>query len=457
MIRRIEYTVIGFIIAAYLVLAWQYAERTPDWQAPDEPAHYNYVRQIVDEHKLPELELGDWQQQYQDELVMSGFRPDLLDRLDTVQYEDHQPPLYYLLQALIYALTDGDLLAMRLFSALLGAGVVICAWAIIWVTAPNWPSMALTGAGFVAFLPQHLAIMGSVSNDALTELIVGMTLLACVIYLGCSRDQDRDPGAAAMRIPPVALGVLVGLALLTKTTIYFLGGIVVLVVLLRWRRARWSLREGSAHLAAVLIPALLMGGLWWGRNLAVYGGTDFTGLTRHNEVTIGQKRTEEYIEVDLGGSERQYVENFVETSFHSFWGQFGWMALPMPVNIYRIFLLFMLVVASGLVMMFRRKRWPSTLNAPQTDVMIIFLLVIALVAVAYLLYNRDFVQFQGRYMYPALIPLAFLVAAGLAGWTSLFSDVLPGLDWLPVTAMVGLALFAWYALNTYIEPNLPVW
>ena len=38
---------------------------------------------------------------------------------------------------------------------------------------------------------------------------------------------------------------------------------------------------------------------------------------------------------------------------------------------------------------------------------------LALVVAAYLLYNVDFVQFQGRYLYPALIPLAGVVAATL--------------------------------------------
>jgi 4-amino-4-deoxy-L-arabinose transferase-like glycosyltransferase len=461
MIRRIEWTVIGFIVAAYLVLAWQYAIRTPDWQAPDEPAHYNYVRQIADQSKLPELETGDWQQDYQETLKASGFRPDLLDRLDTIQYEDHQPPLYYLLQAPVYALTGGDLTALRMVSAVMGVGVVLCTWAIIWVTAPNWPFMALTGAGFVAILPQHLAILSSVSNDALAELIVGVTLLVVVVYLGNSRDAAFSAPFQAdvtpRRVPPVVLGVLAGLAMLTKTTIYFLGGIAVLAVLLRWRRERWPWRVAASHLAAVILPALVMGAIWWGRNLAVYGSTDFTGLARHDEVTVGQTRTDEYIDVILGGSERQYLENYVETTFHSFWGQFGWMAVPMPVNVYRIFLLFTLAVIVGAALLVWREKWPRTLRPPQVDVLITFLTVLALVVAAYLLYNREFVQFQGRYLYPALIPIAFFVAAGLAGWTALFENTFPAMDWVPVTAMMGLALFAWYALDRYIVPNLPAW
>lgn len=447
MSRRAEWIALVVLLAVYFALAGQYALRTPDWQAPDEPAHYNYIAQIADDGALPVLEMGDWQQAYQDALTMSGFRPDLLDRLDTIQYEDHQPPLYYLLQAPVYALTDGDLAALRLFSVLLGAGVVLCAWAVLRVTFPRWPHLALTGAGFVAFLPQHLSILGSVSNDALAELITGLTLLAAVVYLG----------AAPRRMPPLVLGVLAGLALLTKTTIYFLGGIAVLVVLLRWRRERWTLRVGTAHLAAVIVPALLVGGLWWARNLDTYGGTDAFGLQRHDAITVGQLRTDEYIDVVLGGSERQYLENYVETTFHSFWGQFGWMAVPLPVNVYRVFVLFTLVVLSGAVLFAWRQGWPRTLSAAQRDALIVCAVVVALVVAAYILYNRDFVQFQGRYLYPALIPLALLVALGLGGWIAPFERQFPVLVWLPVAVMFLLALFAWYALDRYLVPALPAW
>ena len=454
MIRRVEWIIIFAILLAYLVLAGQYATRTPDWQAPDEPAHYNYVRQIADEGQLPVLKWGDWQQEYQDELTASGFRPDLLDDLDTVQYEDHQPPLYYLLQAPVYALSDGDLVTMRLFSALLGAGVILLTWFTLGALMPRWPGLACTGAAFVAFIPQHLSILASVSNDALAELVTAAVLLTVTVYLGAWRVGTNGP---VRRVPPWVMGVLVGVALLTKTTIYFLGGIAVMAVLLRARRDEWKRPQIAAHLAAVLIPALLIGGVWWVRNLVVYGDADFMGLQRHNEITLGQKRTDDYINVDLGGSERQYLQNFVQTTFHSFWGQFGWMAIPMPTNVYRLLLVFSLGVISGFGVFLWRRNWQQQLNHNQGDVFVVFVAVIALVTAAHVLYNMDFVQFQGRYLYPMLIPLALIVAVGLYGWTALVEGYAPALAWLPVTAMIGFAVFAWYALDTYIVPNLPAW
>lgn len=445
MTRRVERSLLVAVLLAYGALAALYAIRTPDWQAPDEPAHVNYIRQIAENGALPVLEPGDWQQEYQEELTASGFDPALLGRLETVQYEDHQPPLYYLLQTPIYAATGGDLLALRLVSVTLGAGVVLAAWAVLRALFPERPALALTGAAFVAFLPQHLSILGSVSNDPLAELIVGLTLLVAVRYL---RGEAR--GAS-----PALLGGLVGLALLTKTTIYFLGGIAVVTVLLRWRRERWPWQVAARQLVAVLVPALILGGVWWARNLSTYGGLDFTGLDRHDEVTVGQPRTAEYIDEVYGGSFGRYLEAFLATTFRSFWGQFGWMALIMPRWAYAAFALFSLGVLAGAALYVRQARWPGALSGPQRDGLVLLALTLGFVLAAYLLYNVTFVQFQGRYLYPALIPLALLVAIGLAGWAQPLPAVARGLA--PVVLMFALAAFSLYALEWVITPNLPAW
>jgi len=399
----------------------------------------------VEDGALPVLELGDWQQAYQDELTARGFDPALLGRLDTVQYEDHQPPLYYLLQAPVYAATGGDLLALRLVSVVLGAGGVLAAWAALRALFPGKPALALTGAAFVAFLPQHIAILASVSNDPLAELIAALTLLVAVRYL---RGAERGSS-------PVLLGILVGLALLTKTTIYFLAGIALLAVLLRWRRARWPWRTAARHLAALLIPALILGGAWWLRNLDTYGGTDFTGLDRHDAVTVGQPRTSEVIERAYGGSLARYLDAYATTTFRSFWGQFGWMALIMPGWAYTVFALFSLGVAAGAIVFARRAGWPRSLSGPQRDGLILYALTLAFVVAAYLVYNLTFTQFQGRYLYPALVPLALLVAIGLAGWAAPLPG--PARDLAPVLLMFALAAFALYALERVIVPNLPAW
>ena len=164
------------IIIAYAVIAVLFALRTPAWQAPDEPAHYNYIRQVANGTLIPVLEEGDWDNNYLEQLKSARFEPSLLDRLETIQYEDHQPPLYYLLEAPVYALTGGSLIALRLLSVIIGAGVVLCAFGVGKAMLPDRPQIALGAAAFVAFLPQHVAVLSAVDNDGLSELFP----LSCV-------------------------------------------------------------------------------------------------------------------------------------------------------------------------------------------------------------------------------------------------------------------------------------
>lgn len=171
--RRTEIALLELLLLAYLTLGALFAARTPAWQAPDEPAHYNYVYQLVI-GRLPVIEPNDWDQDYLSQIVGSQFDPTY--SINRLTYEDWQPPLYYLLQVPVYLISGGSLTAMRLLSVALGAGVVTLAYIIgrevfyrrIWA--------ALAVAAFVAFLPQHLAMLSSVNNDSLAELIIAAIL-----------------------------------------------------------------------------------------------------------------------------------------------------------------------------------------------------------------------------------------------------------------------------------------
>jgi hypothetical protein len=44
-----EKLVLLALLLAYGLLAFLYATQTPDWQVPDEPAHYNYTRQVAED------------------------------------------------------------------------------------------------------------------------------------------------------------------------------------------------------------------------------------------------------------------------------------------------------------------------------------------------------------------------------------------------------------------------
>ena len=141
---------------------------------PDEPAHYNYIRYLVENKSLPTLDPGEYPQGYLGELTSKKFPPEL--SIDSLQYESWQPPLYYLLAAPIYLISGGALLPLRLFSLLLGAGVLIFAYLAVREVVPDRPFVAVTAAGFIAFIPQHLGMMAGINNDSLSELLIAIGL-----------------------------------------------------------------------------------------------------------------------------------------------------------------------------------------------------------------------------------------------------------------------------------------
>jgi hypothetical protein len=432
---------LALIVLVYLVIATLYAVKTPAWQVPDEPAQYNYMAQVYKNGCCPKMEPGDWDNDYLETIKAARFAPSTLGRFDAIQYEDHQPPLYYLLVLPVYAVSGGSLTLLRLVSVLMGAGVVILAWAAVQTVFPAQPWLALATAAFVAFLPQHVFMMSGVENDSLAELIVALTLFLSMVYISGKR-----------QIHPLILGLLMGAAFVTKLTVYLpVVGVIGLAVLLRARRECWPMGRLIRQAAWVLVPALLIGSVWWARNIITYGSVaDFMVQKTHDAVVVGQPRTDDY-QAQHGGV-GGWLRDGVSITFHSFWGQFGWMGVPMPDPFYTGLLAFTVFVIIGALI--AAIRWHRALNVIQREELLLLGTAAFLAFAAFAGYNFKFVQFQGRYLYPGLIPIGLFVATGLAGWASLVASRFPAARWLTAGLVCLLALLDIYALYRFILPML---
>ncbi len=458
------------ILIAYLALGAAYAISTPQWQAPDEPAHYNYIKYIAEHGALPVLQAGDYNQAYNENFTRTPQNTQTLS-IDPLRYENYSPPLYYVLAAPVYALTDGWVVGVRMFSMLLGAVLVVVAYLIGAEVFPDRLSIALGGAAFVAFVPQHVAMLSAVNSDALAEL-----LIALCVYQALRLFRSPQPSQRAWLI----LGVTLGLGLLTKTTVYYTALPIVIVALaLHIRRYASRLMQ----YVLVFVPALTLGALFWIRNLGVYGGFDILGLARHNAIVVGQPTTAEWI-AKYGFADT--VWRGLTTTFHSFWGQFGWMGVPMPDNVYLVLGALSALAVVGWVWWIIERRMKDAPGGPPpqnggygqgrrlklpSPAAIIFV-AIGLIdfrwAVMY--YNFTFVQHQGRYLFPALIPLGLMFTLGLDQWLGKLKDLVLRLTskakrdftpWLDEAQLLALALVFLYlarlclvALQNYIIPKL---
>lgn len=397
MSRQLALFALLILILAYLFIAASYAIDTPPWQAPDEPAHYNYIRYIAEHGSLPVLSNGDYDETYNAEFTRTPHNVQSMS-IDPFRYEFYSPPLYYLLAAPVYSLTNGSIIAIRLFSISLSALLIIIAYLVGAELFADRLQIALGTAAFVAFVPQHMAMMSAVNNDSLAELLIVLCVWQSMRLFKTAKPSSKST---------LLLSVTLGLGLLTKQTVYYTA-VPIVVIALIWHSRHHALRITSYAFA--LIPAILLGTMLWLHNLQVYGGLDVLGLARHNSIVIGQPTSAEWIaQYGLGG----LISRGVSTTFHSFWGQFGWMAVPMPDSTYLLLGLLSIAAVLGWLWWLIRPQITDhrlQLLRPQSAL----LLLLALLTVGgFVYYNLTFVQHQGRYLFPALIPIGLMLAIGL--------------------------------------------
>ncbi len=441
------------IVAAYLILGTLFATRIPVWQMPDEPAHYNYIKQLVQTGRIPVIEKGDW---------IVGFSPPGPDKRDLdivpLTYEDHQPPLYYLLQSPVFVLSGGSVTALRLFSVFIGALTIVFAYFVVFAIFPSHIDLAAFTAAFVGLLPQHVFMMSGINNDSLAEALLALTVWHSMRIL-------RD-GISSRRV--IGLALLVGLCFWTKATAYLALPVAAFAV---WQSARGQSvlnRTALTQLALLGIVAGAMGLPWWAHNIQLYGGVDFLGLQRHNTVVVGQPTTAEWLALyGFGG----LISRLLQTTFQSFWGQFGWMSVLLDARLYGALLAVTSISALAYVLWWlhgqsakRRLRgqsttktgasvyspWLVTTEAQSRQLLLLAALALQTV-LAFVWYNLQFVQHQGRYLYPALIPIGLAFALG---WGFLFSRRAVLVRWLWLGVLMGLVALNAYALFRIILPQM---
>jgi len=433
------------LLLLYLGVGVLYAFLTPPWQVPDEPAHFNYVRHIWQTHRLPVLQAGDYDQAYLERIKAAHFPPQM--SVNNIRYEAHQPPLYYvsaalLLAPLAHAPQMQQLYALRLYSLFLGLLSLLVIYKTFRLVFPAHAGWALAGVAFVAFLPQHLAMMAGVDNDAMAELALNVTLYFSARFLLRTQRDWRDYAA---------LGLAVVAVIWTKMTAYVVLPTAFLALLAgnfcrgRWlhgwqpvpdRTARWQ-----RLLWGVVVP-LSATLLWFGRNVLVYGDHDILGLRRHAQVVVGQPRTADFI---AAHGVAPYLDRLVSWTFNSFWGQFGWMGVLLNRRLYTLFLYLtaVMVLAGGYFLY--KLFWESTLFSLRQKVVILLAQLSAVgTIVAYLWYNISFLQTQGRYLFPALLPWVLVVIPGL--WFLLQPDLEPIL----ALGFAGGALWAVFSAALHI-------
>jgi 4-amino-4-deoxy-L-arabinose transferase-like glycosyltransferase len=373
------------------LLATLYAVNIPAWNAPDEPAHFNYARDLA-RGQLPVLRSGDWDTDLLERLKADRFPA--TEPIDSIRYEGHQPPLYYAVMAPVQAMVANlpvgrQAIALRLATVLIGVAAVGAIFLVAREIAPGDLPLQIASAALAAVIPMRIAVAGTVSNDALAELVVSLTLWRGLIELRGSGGKHH----------PMVLGALAGFALLTKLSAYIAVVLVFASIVFGNGHDRWR-RLADATLAAAALSA------WWFiRNVMTYGLTDPFGLKRHAEVVVGQPET--------GPLTISTLALAAQTGFRSFWGQFGWMGVLIDSRLYLLFGALTALVALGVVLAIIPGGSARHASLTTRRGAAFLALAVILVGIGVVSYNMTYMQPQGRYLFPALAPLAIGAAFGL--------------------------------------------
>ncbi len=171
---------------------------------------------------------------------------------------------------------------------------------------------------------------------------------------------------------------------------------------------------------------------------------------RHESVVVGQPRTSEWI-AQFGAIE--VARRFAQTTFQSFWGQFGWMGVVMDQRVYLVLLIFTAGLVIGLTL---SRLTPHASRPIQRDGLIILTVSALLTLALYLYYNISFVQHQGRYLFPALIPMGLAASVSLREWGRVVESVSrQKIGWVvAAAALISIAALDVLALYRFIIPAL---
>ncbi|HEX5011516.1 MAG TPA: hypothetical protein VFY71_14060 [Planctomycetota bacterium] len=407
-------------VAVYLLLATGWLFWTPALEAADESTHLQYALHLAQAGELPvvrgtaaRLGLPPWDEETQ------AFHPPLyyasiaglthlLGRADTLvalrvndergrpaagpaaslnylHGHDEQPP---------YGPGMRLLLELRGATVLVGLLVVLLTFTIGRRAFPGDPAVAGLAALLVACVPRFTHEAASVHNETLAAALAHAALL---LLLG------RGPGAPGP-LRALGVGVLVGLALLTKLTALCLLPLAALACLLpAWRGRRWPAARELLALLIILGTAVALTAWWFLRNLHLYGDLLAVGALREEFAAIVH---------GPGGAMDWMLGDFAPMFLGSFVGWFGWFAVPPHPLALAAGAALLLGAALGWVLR-ARGRGAAAQAAAEPDAALLLLGAVLLALAQLVAYNLSVTGPDCRYVFVALGPAAILAAAGL--------------------------------------------
>jgi 4-amino-4-deoxy-L-arabinose transferase-like glycosyltransferase len=385
--HHLERVLLAAVIAVFAGFAIAYTRITPIGASPDEVSHLHYITGIADHFRLPPAS----------------------------EPERQQPPLYYLLGAVIAKLTGDDARLIRLLSVALGVLTILTVYAVTRRLFPLRPGLAVGAAALVALLPETQYLAGGINDDNLAWLAGALLVLAGIIVM---QSKALTPRLA------LGVGMAVALAVLAKETVWVLAALlIVLVVVRRGRELR------AVQVAALVVPTIVLAGWWFVRNAIAFGNPlpPLHPITAQRQVLNSISQIRGYIAATAQSVVGMYGNgaHFVPISF------LGIRPLPSLVS---VTVVAAITVAACVEVARSWGRW----DASRRGLGVLLLIVLLVAGAQSLLNSATFdLQPQARYLL-----VAAAAAAPIAAWTIAWrrSGPLTALRVSSIVVLVAVAL-----------------
>lgn len=289
-----------------------------------------------------------------------------------------------------------------------------------------------------AFLPGYSFVNAYVNQDSFS-ICINLFVIYC--WLIGNRDGWKSKNY-------FLLGLGISLCLLTYLNGYIIIPVTIILLFLIYLKTQ---NKGVflKKLMFFILPIIFISGWWFVRSFILYDG-DFIGLRHSTELSERlaietlkpSNRQTMYVS---GISIKQMLIDYrwLDITFNSFIGIFGYMDKPLPVNVYTVIKTISFISLLGILSRGKQLLSEIFMNRKLASNKVIFLLLFALIPLAfglsiYYSYFSDF-QAQGRYVYPALFPIILFFCLGLR---EVINEKLRGLVYFSLTV-------AMFILNLY--------
>ncbi len=412
--------ILAFICFAFAVLSSLYIRETPyrtagvlatnrgapaqDIGAPDERQHANYILRLLAGEGLPVFDVHD---------------PQLYEH-----YQSHQPPAYYFVAAGVAKLTGATLdtpeggSGVRYLSTIFGIMTILGVF-----FAARWglqnDEIALAAAAFCGFMPMFVALNSAISNDPMLYCLCSWSLALCALMIRQGWCLRRS----------IALGVVVGIALLTNTTALALLPMVLVAIVF----SKKALTEIKYSWLSMVVP-IVMVLPWWMRNQSLYG--DPFAMGAFKQAFTGSAQASSFVEA-FGAF--GYWTNWVGWwTMRSFVGTFGYMDIFLPDTLYRLVWFGFVLLLLGWAIQKSKEKAPETPDLKRTAFIWTAWSLFVVVLLLFVQFNMTYFQAQARYLYPAIASIATVAGTGA---TALFGRF-RRLGWIALSvALLGLSAY----------------